>query len=238
MPLARYCVLRECSVSRAICRAAAVWVNPAASRVGGSKRSGVTKSCTIRTRLSKAIIATSTRLAASASCSSASRKAIKPRFSSAIGSPAMELEVSSSSTQGQRGSGLTANSTNSSRRGVSVTNSAPSRPKEVGNRERQVGKGHRLQSLAIGVDRPGLDTLRFQQEYLDGLGLRTDDPALQYADTPKVLDFALDAARRLALRQDFNNQFRRNQQRPGSEHFLIFLQALVADKTHVGLARA
>src|SRR3954452_382317 len=65
-------------------------------------------------RLSNATTATSTRRAASGSTARSKRKASSPASMAASGSPAMEPEVSSRSTQGQRGSGFSANSTASS----------------------------------------------------------------------------------------------------------------------------
>src|SRR5262245_24319475 len=53
---------------------------------------------------------TSTRFAANASPTSSSLKSVRPALSSEIGRPAIEPELSRSRRQGQRGSGLSANS--------------------------------------------------------------------------------------------------------------------------------
>src|SRR5215475_5622382 len=53
---------------------------------------------------------TSTRFAARASPTSSSFKSVRPALSSEIGRPAIEPELSRSRRQGQRGSGLSANS--------------------------------------------------------------------------------------------------------------------------------
>src|SRR5215475_16145966 len=58
----------------------------------------------------KLTIPTSTRFAANASPMSSSLKSVSPALSSEIGRPAIEPELSSSRRQGQRGSGLSANS--------------------------------------------------------------------------------------------------------------------------------
>jgi hypothetical protein len=55
-------------------------------------------------------IPTSTRFIASESAQSSSRKSVRPEFSSLMGAPCIEPDTSNSSTHGQRGSGLSANS--------------------------------------------------------------------------------------------------------------------------------
>ena len=58
----------------------------------------------------KVTMAISARLLASESAASVSLSVIRPSFNSAMGCPVIEPDVSSSNTQGTRGSGLSANS--------------------------------------------------------------------------------------------------------------------------------
>ena len=89
--------------------AAPIGVSASAGSVGGVKLSAVTKSVATRTG-PNVTMPTSTRLAAIGSAISSSLNVMRPAFSSLIGFPLIEPDVSSSSRQGQRGSGLSANS--------------------------------------------------------------------------------------------------------------------------------
>ena len=90
--------------------ASPIGVPPSVARCGAVNMSAVTKSCWTRTGPNE-MIATSTRLAASGSLASSCWNCLRPALSWLIGWPAMELEVSSRSTQGQRGSGLSTKAT-------------------------------------------------------------------------------------------------------------------------------
>lgn len=85
-----------------------VW--PEGVRDGVWNWSAVTKSCNTVTSLLKVTTAISTRFLARLSFSNSSRNVCKPALRAVIFSPDMEYEVSSKSRQGQRGSGLSANS--------------------------------------------------------------------------------------------------------------------------------
>src|SRR5215471_17982303 len=89
--------------------AAPIGVSPWGVRTGAWNTSAVWKSLTTETG-PKLTIPTSTRFAANASPTSSSLKSVSPALSSEIGRPAIEPELSRSRRQGQRGSGLSANS--------------------------------------------------------------------------------------------------------------------------------
>src|SRR5215813_9148604 len=89
--------------------AAPIGVSPWGVRTGAWNTSAVWKSLTMETG-PKLTIPTSTRFAANASPTSSSLKSVSPALSSEIGRPAIEPELSRSRRQGQRGSGLSANS--------------------------------------------------------------------------------------------------------------------------------
>ena len=80
-----------------------IGVSPVVSKLGAWNMSAVWKSCTTRTG-PKVMMATSTRCAAIWSDFSSCSNVRSPAFSSAIGLPRMEPEVSSNNRQGQRGS--------------------------------------------------------------------------------------------------------------------------------------
>src|SRR5438046_375592 len=65
-------------------------------------------------------MATSTRREASASFIKSFLKARKPSFKAVMAAPCIEPEVSTNNTQGQRGSGFSANSTASAKFGVAT----------------------------------------------------------------------------------------------------------------------
>src|SRR5688572_5090856 len=109
MPLARYAFLRSSSISAARSMASPMGVSPSASSTGAMKASAVTKGCTTFTGPNE-ITPTSTRLAAIESPRSWRANSFRPALSWAILGPFMEPELSSSSRQAQRGSGLSANS--------------------------------------------------------------------------------------------------------------------------------
>src|SRR5215475_4763784 len=89
--------------------AAPIGVSPWGIRTGAWNWSAVWKSLTTETA-PKLTMPTSTRFAARASPTSSSLKSVRPALSSEIGRPAIEPELSRSRRQGQRGSGLSANS--------------------------------------------------------------------------------------------------------------------------------
>ena len=99
-------ILNKANVSMV---AAPIGVSPVVVSCGGSKLSAVWNSLTTLTG-PNVMIATSTRLTARLSDIRSALKARNPSFSSAIGSPCIEPEVSSSRTQGQRCSGFITNS--------------------------------------------------------------------------------------------------------------------------------
>src|SRR5262245_66518529 len=96
-------------MSRPCTIAAPIGVSPWGVRTGAWNWSAVWKSLTTETG-PKLTIPTSTRFAARASPISSSLKSVRPALSSEIGRPAIEPELSRSRRQGQRGSGLSANS--------------------------------------------------------------------------------------------------------------------------------
>ncbi len=89
--------------------AAPIGVSPRARSQGGWKTLAVSNSVATFTG-PKVMQATSTRFDASSSAISSSRKALRPAFSSVIGSPDIDPDTSSSSRHGHRGSGLSAKS--------------------------------------------------------------------------------------------------------------------------------
>src|SRR5262245_2325352 len=89
--------------------AAAIGGSRCGAGTGGWNGSAVGKSLTTEAG-PKLTIPTSTRFAARASPISSSLKSVRPALSSEIGRPAIEPELSRSRRQGQRGSGLSANS--------------------------------------------------------------------------------------------------------------------------------
>src|SRR4051794_35142390 len=133
MPLALYCALRASTRSRAVTTASPIGVPPLADRRAGSNCPAVANSCTVRTPSPpKVTTATSTRWRARASPLRSAAKACSPSFSALMARPDIEPETSSSSTHAQRGSGLVANSTDTSNWVLTIYKSTSAERREGG----------------------------------------------------------------------------------------------------------